>query len=90
MKVYEFNNELFDDEGIATIVAENWREMLTKVFGSNVRAFLDVLPDHIADDIKDWLMDDMSGHANWDMLDVNEREVLGREAGADCTVMVRC
>lgn len=83
MKVYEYDEQLFDEEGIAALVEENWMEMTIREFGGDIREFLTVLPGFIADEIESWLLDDMCGHVNWDMVGVKVREVKGREAAID-------
>jgi len=82
-KVYEFEGKLFDEDGVACLIAENCMEMLIRKFGDDLRDFLEVLPDPIWDDIKDWLLEDMSGHCNYDMLGIEVKEVLGREQAID-------
>jgi len=82
MQVYEYDGAIFDDEGIRYLIQMRWKEMIARTYdgcGSAVRNFMDNLPDHITDEIKEWLLEDMSEHINYDMLGIKIRTVQGRE-----------
>ena len=75
-KMYLYNDDLYTEQGMTKFIEENCREMLIVNFGDDLRDFLHSIPDAMWNDLKAWLLNDMSGHANWDMLGIEERKMI--------------
>ena len=76
MKIYEYNGSLYDEDAMEDYIRHNLHDMLVDRFGSGAGSLLDSLPYSVCDDIREWFLDDLSGHVNWADIGIMVRGVV--------------
>lgn len=65
--VYTYNDEVYDDSGIAELVAENYEEVVIKTYNNDLRLYLRSLDTETIDHLKDYVLKklDLCGDNTW-------------------------